>query len=582
MVRSTPFQVHTFRVTPLQTVSPRSLTGKQWILRRESPLAPGQNIAEVLALERGISSVGSPGSGKLSDPFLFPEMQQAVGRIERAVQGGEKVGIFGDYDADGITGTLQLIRYFRRRGIEPETCLPDRLTEGYGLKLQSIEHFREKGVTLLLTVDTGITAHTEIAAARAAGIDVIVTDHHRVRGGRPGAYAVLHPEVPFPFPNPHLSGSGVAFMLVRALEHLEIWEGIEEDAVLATIGTIGDLVPLTGENRVLVYHGLKLMLGLKPGPLRELIESVSASDGRPLTSGDIAFRVVPRINAAGRLEHPSLALQALLHGGAALERLHELNSERRTMVEDLTELALSLVDRRQLFLTLKHTKFTPGVVGLIAGRLTELFGRPALVASIGGDACVGSIRGIPSLDIMECLEHPAVRPHLFSYGGHAQAAGCTLSLSAFDALAAGLWRAMLDRGMNEETLVPTLFLDGELPEQGVGMDFARHLSLLEPFGKQNEEPVFLFRNRCLTDARAVGAEARHLQCRIGGVKAIGFGLGRFAQEVSSSVPPFDSASLDCARGRQGRLDIACKITVSTWKGREELEYQIQDIRKAIS
>jgi len=507
-------------------------------------------------------------------------MQQAVGRIERALKGGEKVGIFGDYDADGITGTLQLIRYFRRRGIEPETYLPDRLTEGYGLKLKSIEYFREKGVTLLLTVDTGITAHTEIAAARAAGIDVIVTDHHRVRGGRPGAYAVLHPEVPFPFPNPHLSGSGVAFMLVRALEHLEIWEGIEEDAVLATIGTIGDLVPLTGENRVLVYHGLKLMLGLKPGPLRELIESVQ-SPGRPLTSGDIAFRVVPRINAAGRLEHPSLALLALLHGGAALERLHELNSERRTMVEDLTELALSLVDRHQLFLTLRHTKFTPGVVGLIAGRLTELFGRPALVASIEGDTCVGSIRGIPSLDIMECLEHPAVRPHLFSYGGHTQAAGCTLSKSAFDALAAGLWRAMLDRGMNEETLVPTLFLDGELPEQGVGMDFARHLSLLEPFGKQNEEPIFLLRNRRLTDVRAVGARpngssgqaealvrtghpgGRHLQCRIGGVKAIGFGLGRFAQEVSSSTP----------------LDIVCKVAVSTWNGREQLEYQIQDIRK---
>ncbi len=550
-------------MTPLKTASPLSLTGKQWILRRESPLAPGQNIAEVLAVERGISSVGSPGSGKLSDPFLFPEMQQAVGRIERAVQGGEKVGIFGDYDADGITGTLQLIRYFRRRGIEPEIYLPDRLTEGYGLKLKSIEYFRERGVTLLLTVDTGITAHAEIAAAHAAGIDVIVTDHHRVRGGKPRAYAVIHPEVPFPFPNPHLSGAGVAFMLVRALEYLEIWEGIEEDAVLATIGTIGDLVPLTGENRVLVYHGLKLMLGLKPGPLKELIESVQ-SPGRPLTSRDVAFRVVPRINAAGRLEHPSLALHALLHGGAALERLHELNSERRTMVEDLTELALSLVDRCQLFLTLKHTEFTPGVVGLIAGRLTELFGRPALVASIEGDTCVGSIRGIPSLDVTECLEHPAVRPHLFSYGGHAQAAGCTLSKSAFDALAAGLHQAMLDRGMNEETLVPTLFLDGELPEQGAGMDLARQLSLLEPFGKQNEEPVFLLRDRQLTNARAVGTGARHLQCRIAGAKAIGFGLGRFVEELSPSAP----------------LDVACRLAVSTWKGREQLEYQIQDIRNA--
>lgn len=530
-------------------------------MRRPEPLTAQDDVAGILARERGIMDLMSPGSGKLSDPFLFPEMEKAVGRIEQAINLGESVGIFGDYDADGITGSLQLIHYFRRRKIEPFVYLPDRITEGYGLKLASIENFKQRGVSLLITVDTGISAFSEIAAAQASGIDVIVTDHHRVRGGRPGAFAVIHPQVPFQFPNEHLSGAGVAFMLVRALEHLDVWDGIAEDAVLAAIGTIGDLVPLTGENRILVFHGLKLIDSLPSGPLKELLDAVKGSN-RMLTSSDIAFRVVPRINAAGRMEHPSLALNALMTGGAAMERLHELNNERRVMVEELTEVALNLIDQTQLFLTLRHRQFTPGVVGLIAGRLTEHFGKPALVASIEENTCVASIRGIPAVDVMECLEHPDVRPHLRSYGGHAQAAGCTVMESAFPALAEGLNRAMVDAGINESALIPTIMIDGEISFTGLDAELVKRLKNLEPFGKQNEEPVFLIRGQRLTDTRSVGAESRHLQCRVGGTKAIGFGLGKYIGEVSAEAP----------------VDIACKLNISTWNGREELEYQIQDIR----
>jgi len=541
---------------------PLSLSGRQWILKRQEPFSAGQGIAEILARERGISDLDAPGTGKLSDPFLFPEMGRAVERVEEALKKGENIGIFGDYDADGITGTLQLIHYFRRRGVEPYVYLPDRLTEGYGLKLSSIDNFKERGVGLIITVDTGISALAEISAARAAGIDVIVTDHHKPRTGRPDAFAVLHPLVPDKFPNAHLSGSGVAFMFVRALEHLNIWEGIAEDAALAAIGTVGDLVPLTGENRTLVFHGLKFLNSLQAGPLKEMIESVRSS-AAPLTSGDIAFRIVPRINAAGRMEHPSLALNALMTGGAAMERLHELNNERRALVDELTEVALQLIDPTQLFLTLRHKSFTPGVVGLIAGRLADLYGKPALVASIENGKCVASIRSTPQIDVMECLEHPQVRPHLWSFGGHAQAAGCTITESAFSALATGLSQSVRDMGINADTLIPALLIDGELFPGALETGMVRRLKNLEPFGKHNEEPVFLIRNLQAGDIRTCGRDNRHLQCRLNGTKAIGFSLGKYSDQISSGTP----------------VDAACKVNISNWNGKEELEYIIQDLRK---
>ena len=293
-----------------------------------------------------------------------------------------------------------------------------------------------------------------------------------------------------------------------------------------------------------------------------MIESVRSS-AAPLTSGDIAFRIVPRINAAGRMEHPSLALNALMTGGAAMERLHELNNERRALVDELTEVALQLIDPTQLFLTLRHKSFTPGVVGLIAGRLADLYGKPALVASIENGKCVASIRSTPQIDVMECLEHPQVRPHLWSFGGHAQAAGCTITESAFSALATGLSQSVRDMGINADTLIPALLIDGELFPGALETGMVRRLKNLEPFGKHNEEPVFLIRNLQAGDIRTCGRDNRHLQCRLNGTKAIGFSLGKYSDQISSGTP----------------VDAACKVNISNWNGKEELEYIIQDLRK---
>ncbi|MDD5055560.1 MAG: single-stranded-DNA-specific exonuclease RecJ [Candidatus Peribacteraceae bacterium] len=536
-----------------------SMTGRKWILRSEEQRTP-DILIDALKNERQLGPSSSPTS--LSDPFLFPEMGKAVQRIQAGVQSKEIVGIFGDYDADGITAALQLVRFFRRHGIEPIVHLPDRVTEGYGMKTKSIDALHAKGVTLLITVDTGISAHAEIAHAKAHGIDVIVTDHHRPQGGRPDAFVIIHPMVPPGFPNPDLAGAGVAFTLVRALEDGKPWHGIEEDVVLATIGTVGDLVPLTGENRLLVIKGLRCAARLRPSPLKELINAVQGK--KPLTSTDIAFRIVPRINASGRMAHPDIALHALLDGGEALEQLHRLNEGRQELVGELMVVASGLVDPASPFLCVIDDRFTPGTVGLIASRLTEEYGRPTLAGSVRGDDVVASLRSVDGVDLFDCLTHPSVRPLLSTCGGHAMAAGCTLKRSAVSDLRSALNVLLIDRGITAASLIPTLHLDASIAHGDLSPVFAEALETLAPFGQGNEEPVFLLPKRKLTDVRTVGADNRHLQCRIGGIKGIGFGLGHLMQEIAGVAD----------------VDVACRVGINEWNGRREVQVFVEDVKKS--
>lgn len=540
-----------------------SITGKKWTISRENL---DEDIVLALKNERNISDNTN---AKLSDPMLFPEMAKAVERIKKALASKEVVGIFGDYDADGVTGTAQLLRYFRRHGTEPVVHLPHRSLEGYGMKKLSIDALHAKGVTLLVTVDTGIAAHEEIAYASSLGMDVIITDHHRPQGGRPDAYAVIHPQVPSQFPNPHLCGAGVAFMLVRALERTDrdtslasdvSWDGIDLDIALATIGTIGDLVPLTGENRTLVMNGLKFLAKLPPSPLRDFLEEVKGD--APITASDIAFRVVPRINAAGRMAHPDIALKAILEGGDALTELHTLNGDRRTFVDEL-DATHSIEDDDNLFIVVTSEQITPGTAGLLASRFTERTGRPSLVGAVMGETVVASLRGPKAVDIVECLQSDKVSALLLSFGGHAQAAGCTFLAKNTDALRIALSHVLHEGGINIESLKPVVSIDAEIPASHLTMSMAKNIASLEPFGSGNPEPVFFVRAQIISDTRAVGSEKTHLQCRVGGIKAIGFGLGAHAENLGSS-----------------RVDIACRLGVNTWQGRESVQIFIEDIREA--
>ena len=536
-----------------------SLTGKLWKVHRPEP--HDASIIDMLRTERGI--IDDP-SAKLSDPFLFPEMQKAVDRIESAMKKKETIAIFGDYDCDGITASAQLVRFFRRHGIEPLVHLPDRLKEGYGMRKESIEALKKKGVSLIITVDTGISAHEEIVHAKDAGIDVIVTDHHRDKGGRPDAFAVIHPLIPSPVPNPHLCGAGVAFMLVRALEHGKPWQDIEIDIALAAIGTIGDLVPLVGENRVLVQHGLQCLGDLPPSPLKDLVDSVRGNT--PISATDVAFKIVPRLNAAGRMSHPILALNALLEGGEALKILHELNADRQTFVSDLHAAMEPSIDLLHPFIVLGHSDITPGTAGLLASRFTERFFRPSLVAALLGDRAVASIRSIPEIDAMDCLSHPSVSSLLTSFGGHRQAAGCTFPQKHMGALQQALNALMMKRGITSDSLVPTLDIDAALEPQTLSLSFVRTMQGLSPFGQGNDEPVFLLSSQTLSDLRPVGSEGAHLQLRIGGTKAIAFRLGNILEHLSEREP----------------YDIACRVGANAWNGKETVQLFVEDVRKSSS
>ena len=532
-----------------------SLTGKRWVIAHEArPNIPLHNFLEQT---RGIVDQER---AKLSDPFLFCEMQKAVDRIREGIINKEVIGIFGDYDADGITGTAQLVRFFRRHGCEPITYLPDRQKDGYGLKKHSIDELRAKGVILLITVDTGISAHKEIAYANEKGMTVIVTDHHHAHGGRPPSYAVIHPVIPLPFPNENLCGSGVALMLVRALEGGQPWEGIEQDLVLATIGTIGDIVPLVGENRLLVQHGLRMIEKLPPCGLKTLIEE--ASPKKPCTSIDIAFRIVPRINAAGRMAHPAIALHALLEGGTALEELHRLNTERQSFVHELDDEVLSVVSTESLFITAMNPRITPGTAGLLASRITERYGKPSLVAAHLGEYAVASLRSVPAVDIVACLAHKFVSPLLLTFGGHKQAAGCSFRVENYNALQEALQQVLGEQGITSELLVPTIIVDTVLHEKDLSMNTVRLLQKLAPFGQENPEPIFILQGIQMEDMRSVGSESKHLQCRIGGTKGIGFHLSHIVQDLPAT----------------SLVDVVCRLDINTWNNKENIQLILEDIR----
>ncbi|HLD63756.1 MAG TPA: DHH family phosphoesterase, partial [Candidatus Peribacteraceae bacterium] len=535
----------------------------------------------LLREERGLTDGGL---SELTSPMHLHDMERAVLRIRRALEAGERIAIFGDYDCDGITATAQLVRFFRRHGLEPLVRLPHRVRDGYGLGEDIIDEFIAAKVKLLITVDTGIGSAVEIEKAKAADIDVIVTDHHHVPARRstahdaaagafrhagvpaelPPAFALVHPSLSRHYPTPHPSGAGVAFQLVRALEE-KAWPDVETDIALAMIGTIADLVELRGDNRTLVRSGLRALAKLQAGPLRELLSCCDLEPTR-VSSTDIAFRVAPRLNAAGRIADADLALAALLEGGEALQEICTLNTERQQLTEEIFQMAAAdLQFDGQNFVNLRpllasaHEEYPHGIIGLIAGRLTEQSGRPSLLGTFQDELCVASLRSPPTYHIAEGLERCA---HLLErFGGHAQAAGCTLRREHWPELCRLLEADVIAQTKSGD-LHPTLEIDGVLSTYDITFRFLESLAALEPFGQGNREPLFLLRNVKLDSVRCVGREQNHLQARIGNVKTVGFRLGHLYSNCAEVV------------------DIVCRLGIDTWQGAMQPQVFMIDCRNA--
>lgn len=525
-------------------IEPLSLTQKHWVT---DTIAQVPDLVDALLQKRALAGLKRAG--------VYKDTARAVERIRRAKTQGERIGIFGDYDCDGVTAAAQLVRYCRRHSIEHIVRLPHRVHDGYGLQEHQVHEFAASGIHLLLTVDTGIASTKEIALAQSLGIDVIVTDHHTPGKEIPNAYAILHPMLETDFPTPHPSGAGVVFALLQALEN-ESWTGKEEDAALAAIGTVADLVPLQGANRTLVQQGLEALQQLHSCPLADLRDQT-----RSRTSQDIAFRIAPRINAAGRMEDPSIALSAVLDGGAALALLDELNERRQVDMRTMYASAEQSMEHTSSLLWSINSEYGHGIIGLIAGRLTEAHGKPSCVATEENGICTASLRSPHIYHITKGLQRCS---HLLeSFGGHAQAAGCSFAKENAGAFRQAL-EADIAQQVSADELVPRISIDAILQPQDVTLELLDNLHTLEPFGQGNSEPRFLLENITLTNVRVVGQEQNHVQCRIHGHKAIGFSLAHLEEHF------------------QKNIDVVARLGIDTWSGTKQPQLLIEDMRLAVA
>jgi len=445
----------------------------------------------------------------LQDPIMTPGMERAVVRIRRAVDTGEKMVIYGDYDCDGVTSTSLLYRYLRKMGANVEAFLPNRFRDGYGVTPQAVDRLAARGVKLIVTCDNGIAAHQAAASAKGAGIDLIVTDHHQVPETLPDCHAIVHPGVEFRHLQ-DLAGVGVAYLLALALEG---GRTARMDSLLdfVTIGTVADMVPLNGPNRPLVWTGIdrfRRQGSVFPG-IKALAE-IARTDWEHFGATDIGFRFGPRINAAGRLEEPDIGFKLLTTNTMAEAKVHaqeleRINTERRTLNAELEERILSQIDREwdleaEPFVVLGDAEFHAGITGIVAGRIKERYRVPVLLFSDHGDGLwKGSGRSPEGFHLYEALH--AVREHLVGFGGHAQAAGCSAWGANLQALRESLNRDLHERAWKRP--LDVVALDAELPFAEATPELLTALDRLEPFGQKNPAPVY-----GLLGVRVLRAQAR--------------------------------------------------------------------------
>ena len=515
--------------------------------------------------EDSLSRFLAPSLDDLHDPYLLHDMDKAVNCIRRAIEQGEFILVYGDYDADGMTSASILKETFEQLGAECLVYLPNRFTDGYGPNASVYKYFIEQqGISLIVTVDNGVAGHEAIDLAQSMGVDVIVTDHHSMPEVLPDAYAIVHPEHPeADYPFKHLAGCGVAFKLACALlEEVQV-----ELLDLVAIGTIADMVSLTDENRIMVQYGLEVLRNTQRLGLQELFEiaGISSSD---ITEETVGFQLAPRLNALGRLDDPNPAIDLLT--GFDDEEVHEIalmiqdkNEERKEIVQAIYEEAKSLVDPNKSVQVLAKEGWNPGVLGIVAGRLLEELGQTVIVLNIEDGRAKGSARSIEAVDIFEALD-----PHrelFIAFGGHAGAAGMTLEVEQLDALSEILETYVKDKGIDAKGK-NTLYLDEELDLESLSLETVKSFERLAPFGMDNQKPVFYIRDFQVENARSMGAGDSHLKLKISkgtaSFEVVGFGQGLKATEFSQVK----------------QLELAVTLSVNQWNGQTTLQLMMVDAR----
>ncbi|MDD5190197.1 MAG: single-stranded-DNA-specific exonuclease RecJ [Dehalococcoidales bacterium] len=505
------------------------------------------------------------------DPFLLHDIEPAVSRIYRALLGAEKVAVYGDFDADGITATALLMSGLSQLGINVVPYLPHRLDEGHGLKIAALEKLHEEGVTLVITVDCGITGAAAVKRANRLGLDIIITDHHTPTQELPPALAVVNPKHPdsvYPFKD--LAGVGVAYKLLQAVNKgLNKTESLHDVLDLVAVGTVADMTPMLGENRYLVNQGLQQMnLVLRMG-FKELLTKAGMKDGK-LSANNITWMMAPRINTASRLHDalPSYELMmtsSLERAQALAEWLESKNLERQQITQAAAEAARQQVHAKgvQSLLVIESGEFPAGVSGLVAGRMTDEFYRPTIVVKSGKRVTSGSCRSIPEFNIVEALTRCG---DLFlDFGGHAQAAGFTLLTHNMAILEARLL-AFAEHSLEGVDLRPRIDIDAEVNFKDLTGEAYADIQKLEPYGQQNPAPVFVSRKVRVISCRTMGNSAEHLRLRLqqgeAAFDAVAFNAGDNIKEITTT------------------LDIVYNLELDQWNGRNTLRLNLMDFTKA--
>jgi len=532
------------------------------------------SITRVVALtlcNRGVATLEdarrflSPTISTLSDPFLFKDMTVAVQRIRAAIEERERILVFGDYDADGVTGTALLVAALGTLGADVRYTMPDRTTEGYGMQEQHAREALDAGVSLVLTVDNGMGAFDAVNFARSRGVDTIVVDHHEPElKGVPDALAVLNPKRPdSQVPWRDMSGVLVAGKLVQALT------GELRDLDLIALGTVADIVPLRDENRVVVAEGLQRINESPRLGVQALIDVAGLRPGR-IAAGSIAFQLAPRLNATGRIGSARRAVELLLTQDAAeaegiAHELDQLNRDRRQIEDDIFTEAVALVEHcgneNRSGIVLASDRWHPGVIGIVASRLVRRYYRPTVLIALKDGLGRGSARSIRDFDLHAGLTECAL--HLEGFGGHRLAAGLTVEEDSIP-----LFRDAFDRAVRSQVstadLLPTVEIDALLALEDLDYQIVQEIEYLQPFGAGNRKPVFASFGVGLNSFRCLKEKHLKLWLSAGDSKlsAIGFNMGDMASMLSGTPP----------------LDVAYTPQINEWGGRRQLELVLKDIK----
>lgn len=562
----------------------------RWILKPEPSVSEVAHLSEVLKIEpllaklllqRGVRTYEEaraffrPSLKDLHDPFLMKDMQKAVDRIELAILKEERILVFGDYDVDGTTAVALMSSYLKTIAPYVDTYIPDRYKEGYGVSTAGIDYAADNGMTLIVALDCGIKSVDKVAYAKEKGIDFIICDHHLPGDEIPAAVAVLDPkQKDCVYPYDELCGCGVGFKLIQALSSRRglVTEDLIPylDLVATAIGA--DIVPITGENRVLAYFGLQV-INSNPRPgIRALMDLYKQTH---FSITDIVFKVAPKINAAGRIEHGKFAVALLTdftieEATQTAEQIVSFNEERRELDQGITEEALRVIIENQEINKKVTVVFDPtwhkGVIGIVASRLIETYYRPTLVFTRSGDVLAASARSVKNFDIYEAID--ACSEYLLQFGGHMYAAGLTLKEEQFP-LFKEKFEKVVSNTITEEQLIPELEIDAVVDFTQFTDRFLRILKQFEPFGPDNLAPIFLTKGVYDTGyIQALGKENEHVRMFVKqkasdiGYSAIGFGFGNWKEKLD----------------KRQLFDVVYSLEENRWKETTQLQLQIKDIQ----